>query len=195
MLAAIMFAAVPSADASCFIFPGATYGESSFFRSNVTSPEDCCAGCGSDLRCAAWTFHRDTGECFLKDNVRTLRPPRKVDPANATMTGLRPGVSTCSSGDICTEGWPCPSCGQVTSPLTAALFSMAQMVPFDRRRSSEIRKLTRVLFLFRTVAGHRQHAAARDLVHPRAMRLHAPLPTTCIRSATPLWPSLTASTT
>jgi hypothetical protein len=58
-----------------------------------------------------------TQECYLKDNVQPLVPPRSVDPKNNTMSGLRQGT-TCnpkaSPVDMCPEGYPCPQCGAST---------------------------------------------------------------------------------
>eukprot|EP00038_Savillea_parva_P000253 m.95117 g.95117 ORF g.95117 m.95117 type:complete len:954 (-) comp10088_c0_seq1:7-2868(-) len=99
----------------CHIFPGATLGQGSIdILDNVTDAGLCCDKCTANDKCAAWTWHVGTQECFLKDNVKTLQPPRPVDPNNKTMTGLREGP-TCTPNakpvDMCPQGYPCPNCG------------------------------------------------------------------------------------
>ena len=115
--AAAAAAAIGDDAQQCFLFPGATYGQGELKTLKVDDAAACCDACGDNGQCAAWTFHKRPVDvrynCYLKGNVKTEQPPRPVDPNNMTLTGLRPG-RTCQAGDLCPEGWPCPSCGQAT---------------------------------------------------------------------------------
>eukprot|EP00040_Diaphanoeca_grandis_P022561 m.121584 g.121584 ORF g.121584 m.121584 type:complete len:950 (-) comp28865_c0_seq1:374-3223(-) len=102
-----------SADDQCYIFPGATLGQEQIATFNGTA-EECCSKCSTSDKCAAWTYHKSTTQCFLKDNVKPENPPRPVDKHNNTFSGLRSG-NTCNPNakpvELCPEGYPCPQCG------------------------------------------------------------------------------------
>ena len=77
----------------CHIFAGATIGQKQMQTLNASTPGACCDKCTATAGCAAWTYHRSTHGCFLKDNAKPLVPPRHVDPHNGTMSGLPAGQS------------------------------------------------------------------------------------------------------
>ena len=112
-------ASASSSASSCHIFPGATLGQKQISTVHAADAGACCDTCTANDKCQAWTFHKHpppgtTNNCFLKDNVKPLDPPRPVDPHNNTMSGLTSG-GTCTPHatpvDLCPQGYPCPDCG------------------------------------------------------------------------------------
>lgn len=118
LLVALTALVAHSASPQCHIFSGETLGQGQIKTINAKTPGDCCDACTENDECAAWTYHSPaelpTGNCFLKDNVKPLVPPRKADPHNHTMSGLTSG-STCVPNaqpvQLCPQGYPCPDCG------------------------------------------------------------------------------------
>ena len=105
----------------CTIFAGETIGAGQIATlQHVANAGACCDACTTSAKyCMGWTFHTATKDCFLKDNMKPLSPPRPVDPSNATMSGLRKGRSCNPSAtppELCPEGYPCPQCGASACP-------------------------------------------------------------------------------
>jgi|EP01046_Picozoa_sp_COSAG06_P043325 hypothetical protein len=107
-----------SSSSSCHVFPGETLGQKSIKIISAATAGDCCDACTASPLCAAWTYHSPKvlklENCFLKDNVKPLVPPRPVDPHNHTMSGLTGGTTCVPNAkpvELCPQGFPCPDCG------------------------------------------------------------------------------------
>jgi hypothetical protein len=118
VLVGLALTAPAASPQSCHIFGGQTLGQRSIKIISAKTPGDCCDACTSNDLCAAWTFHSPnempTENCYLKDNVKPLVPPRAVDPHNHTMSGLAAGATCVPNAhpvELCSQGYPCPDCG------------------------------------------------------------------------------------
>ena len=91
--AAAVGAAAPGKPATCHIFPGEMVG-AGFIKSpgKESDPGSCCQACGHQPGCAAWSFHKNDGQCFLKDNAKQTQ----AKPDFNLTSGLHPGP-TCKS--------------------------------------------------------------------------------------------------
>eukprot|EP00729_Bicosta_minor_P005966 gene5966-17788_t len=92
-----------------------TLGQGQMDVSQKPSASACCDACTALNGCQAWTFHAkvdkpENNNCFLKDNVKPLVPPRPVDKNNNTMSGLKGVGHTCNPHatpvELCPEGYP-----------------------------------------------------------------------------------------
>ena len=114
--AAAAAAAHPSAAPTCHLFPGEMVGSGLMPKGPGKQPDagSCCAACGREPGCAAWSWHKTDSSCFMKDNAKQAHG--KPD-ANLT-SGLHPGP-TCVPNQhpsMCPAGAACPDCKGTLCP-------------------------------------------------------------------------------